>query len=117
MTLPTRLNAPVQCADVAIRRFLTLVKPFSLEAKGSKETNRGINGGVMQYVGDAVQAPRMQAAGLSQEDYIAETYVKCAHIILGSRIFQSEQSRPPIDRRSGRWVSFICLSALDNHPA
>lgn len=39
------------------------------------------------------------------EDYIGEAFVKCAHIILGSRIFQLEQDRPPVDRRSGRWVS------------
>lgn len=88
--------------------------------QGNKD-DMNVNVEVMQHVGDAVQAPRMQAAGLSQEDYIAEAYVKCAHIILGSRIFQPEQSRPPVDRRSGRWVSFLCLSAFTttqpSHPS
>jgi hypothetical protein len=56
----------------------------------------------------------MQQTALTLEDYIGESYVKCANIILGSRIFQSEQQKPPADRRSGRWVGLF--PPISNHP-
>ncbi|WIA19787.1 hypothetical protein OEZ85_005698 [Tetradesmus obliquus] len=37
------------------------------------------------------------------EHYIEECFVKCAQVILGARIFQSDQSKPAPDKRSARW--------------
>lgn len=54
-----------------------------------------------------------QPGGLPLEQYIAEAFVKCSNIILGSRIFQTEQQRLAQDRRSGRWVSAASPQTAD----
>lgn len=45
---------------------------------------------------------------LTVEHYVGKCFVKCAHIILGSRVYQDEDRKPSLDKRSAQWVR-TCL--------
>jgi hypothetical protein len=46
------------------------------------------------------------------EHYIEECFIKCAQVVLGARIFQSDQAKPAPDKRSARWVRKIAQTRL-----
>jgi hypothetical protein len=45
------------------------------------------------------------AERLTIEHYVGECTLKCAQVILAARIPRKSSAVPPVDKRSGRWVS------------